>query len=626
MSNNYEVVILGSGISGSLLAAVLAKNDIRVAIIDSGTHPRFAIGEATVPETTTNLKIMGRLFGLPEIAKLANFFDHRDCVGSSHGVKRGFSFCYHRDHQKHNPEETTQTATLSPPFGPDSHWFRQDTDQYMLTVAARHGADVYQSTVVSDFRLLDDRVELSSDKGDFHAEFLVDASGPFSPFARKMQLRETPTKLMTKSRGIFTHMVGVGRYDDQVRRVEHGMPYSMDQTTLHHLFPGGWMWVIPFNNHAQSTNTLCSVGVMFESEKSPKTDASPEEEFEAFLARYPSIGEQFKTAKAVRKWVSSPRIQYSSSKLWEGRYFALPHAAAFIDPLFSTGLNLTAHAVNLLGDALIDSFRSGRLHTERLRTLERQVLNKVSVYDKLVATSFKAFRSFELWNAWYRVWEIGTYFNTLGAMRCILKHEQTGDPAFLRARFSEEYASPLAYGVQGYASLFDSMSTLVGKVDRGELDEVAGVNAMYEELARFPAMPTFISRRERSVRTIGTFTLGRLIRMFIWGKTRGPADTKHYYDFSLVTFCRAILASWRSYRRRRAGVAVQPLWDMLFERSSNEARAEVGIPARTQARPLEVPPREDRGTRVPVATNGVVSGRERERDSVPMAAHMAPTP
>jgi FADH2 O2-dependent halogenase len=622
MSRNYEVVILGSGISGSLLGAVLARNGVRVAILDSGTHPRFAIGEATVPETTTNLKIMGTLFGVPEITKLGNFFSHRDEIGSSHGIKRGFTFCYHRDHEAHRAQETTQTSTLSPPFGPDSHWFRQDTDQYMLSVAARYGADVYQTTQVTDFELREDCVVLSSTRGEFRAELMVDASGPFSPFAKKMQIRETPTTLQTRSRGIFTHMVGVGRYDDQVSKARHGMPYPMDQTTLHHVFPGGWMWVIPFNNHAQATNPLCSVGVMFESDKSPKTDLPPEEEFAAFLARYPSIGEQFKTAKAVRNWVSSPRIQYSSTRLWEGRYFALPHAAAFIDPLFSTGINLTAHAVNLLGDALIESFRTGRLQAERLRTVESQVLHKVAVYDRLVATSFKAFRSFELWNAWFRLWEIGTYFNTLGAMKCILRYEQTGDVAFLRERFDRRYASPLAFGVAGYAELFERMASLVDQVDRGELAEAAAVDEIYAALARFPAMPSFISRRDRKARTMGTFTLLPLVRMFLWGRTRGPADTRHYYDFSLATFCKAILRSERAYRRHHAGVRTQPLRDMVLARSSNEPPSSLGVPASAAVRPLAVPRREERDLEALAPANDAIAGGE--GGGLPVAVHLAP--
>ena len=29
----------------------------------------------------------------------------------------------------------------------------------------------------------------------------------------------------------------------------YGLPFSVAEGTLHHVFEGGWLWVIPFNNH-----------------------------------------------------------------------------------------------------------------------------------------------------------------------------------------------------------------------------------------------------------------------------------------------------------------------------------------------------------------------------------------
>lgn len=621
MVQHYEVVILGSGISGSLLAAVLAKNGVKVALIDAGTHPRFAIGESTVPETTTNLKIMANLFDIPELAEFANFFIHRDKVGASHGVKRGFSFCYHRPHQPHVPVETTQTATLSPPFGPDSHWFRQDTDQYVLTIAAQYGAEIFQGSTVTELSVRDDQVEVLLDKGAFKAEFVVDATGPFSPFAKQMGVRETPCALKTQSRGLFTHMVGVKSWDVLFGRKQHGMPYRMDQSTLHHLFDGGWMWVIPFDNHEQATNKLCSVGVMFDPRKFPKTDISPEQEFAEFLQRYPSIGEQFDSARAVRKWVSTPRIQYSCTKLSAGRYFALPHAAAFIDPLFSTGLNLTAHAVNTLADVLLDAFRTGELDQQRLRGIEKQVMRKVEIFDRLVATSFDTFRSFPLWNAWYRIWEIGTYFNALGAMRCLMKYRETGDKRDLRARLAAPWAEPLAWSVEGYPMLFENSAAAVERFVRGECTEAESVRAIYAELDHFDSMPSFITRREEEIRTIGTFTVPRLLRMYLWGRMRGPADTKRYYDFTVGSFLGEITSTYLPYLSRHALLPLQPLWDMFFSRSSNQISREGARRANDLPRKLRLsvlmPTGTDMAAEMPMARES--NGRMQAQPAMVMA-------
>jgi FADH2 O2-dependent halogenase len=573
MNDQYDAIILGSGIGGTLLATILARRDIRVALIDREQHPRFAIGEATVPETSLNLKMMSELYEVPEIAHLANFFDLRDQVGPTHGVKKGFTFCHHRHGERHDAVETTQTATLSPPMGPDCHWFRQDTDQYMLTVAARYGARVMQKTQVTDIQVNDDGVVVATDAGTLHGQIVIDGTGAFSPFAKQMGLRENPSRLMTRSRGMFTHMVGVGRYDEVVPRSDHGMPYPIDQTSLHHLFPGGWMWVIPFDNHDQSTNNLCSVGIMYDIDKHPPTDASPQEEFEAFLRNHPSVAEQFANAQVVRKWVSTSRVQYSSEHLYSGRYVLLPHAAAFIDPLFSSGLVLTTHAVNLLGEALIAGFQLGTFPEDGLREYERQMLVKLRVFDRLVATSFKSFASFQLWNAWLRVWEIGTYFNTLASIRCMVRYLQTGHKDEIRARYGALYGKPLAYNVDGYEALMDAMVAAVEAVDSGKIATEDGTRAIYEALGRFDAMPSFITRREPELRSMGSFTLVPLLRMLIWGRTQGPDSARHFYDFSLLTFTRwAITMQW-SYTIRHLRKLAQPLQLMWLARHPGRTRA-----------------------------------------------------
>ena len=46
----YDVAILGSGLASATLATVLARHKLSVLMLESGSHPRFAIGESVVPE------------------------------------------------------------------------------------------------------------------------------------------------------------------------------------------------------------------------------------------------------------------------------------------------------------------------------------------------------------------------------------------------------------------------------------------------------------------------------------------------------------------------------------------------------------------------------------------------
>ena len=70
--NQYDVIIIGSGIAGALTGAVLAKSGLNVLILDSAQHPRFSVGEAATPESGFLLRLLSKRFDIPEIAYLSH--------------------------------------------------------------------------------------------------------------------------------------------------------------------------------------------------------------------------------------------------------------------------------------------------------------------------------------------------------------------------------------------------------------------------------------------------------------------------------------------------------------------------------------------------------------------------
>ena len=69
----YDVAILGTGIGGTILGAILARHGQKVLLIEQGVHPRFTIGESTIPETTILFRILAARYGVPEIGNLATY-------------------------------------------------------------------------------------------------------------------------------------------------------------------------------------------------------------------------------------------------------------------------------------------------------------------------------------------------------------------------------------------------------------------------------------------------------------------------------------------------------------------------------------------------------------------------
>ena len=182
--STYDCIILGSGIGGSMLGAILARHGLQVLLLDSVAHPRFAIGEATTPDTNLRLKLLSGKYDLPEIGHLSAFEPLRDNVSPACGVKRAFSFLYHREGQEQRPLESQQYPTRAPPMGADCHFFRQDTDAYMLSVALNYGCQVRQSTQVKDLEFEEDCVHLTTNHGErITTKYVVDAAGFRSPLA-----------------------------------------------------------------------------------------------------------------------------------------------------------------------------------------------------------------------------------------------------------------------------------------------------------------------------------------------------------------------------------------------------------------------------------------------------------
>jgi FADH2 O2-dependent halogenase len=405
----YDVAIIGSGFSGSSLAAILARQGQRVVVFEAKSHPKFAIGESMILETSEVLRATAELFDVPELAYFSseNYFA---LAGTSHGVKRHFSYLHHTTGQPQDKAHSLQAVIPRQPHGHEMHLFRQDTDAFLTATAVAYGANVLQETPVKEVDVQADGVEIVTAKGErYRANFVVDAGGFRSLLADRFDLRDM--NLQTHSRTIFTHMVNVPCYNDVGGSTqEYGIPYRLSEGTLHHIFRGGWLWVIPFNNHPQATNPLCSVGLLLDPRIHPeRPDLSPEEEFYAFVGQYPSSAAQFAGARSVRAWTRTGRIQYSSKQVVGDRFCLLGHAAGFIDPLFSKGLYVTSMSTALCAHLLLKAKETGDYSAAAFQRLEEQTLAYVRTNDRLVANSFRAFSHPKLWQVYSVLWLLGAY-------------------------------------------------------------------------------------------------------------------------------------------------------------------------------------------------------------------------
>ncbi|MGJ3246477.1 MAG: NAD(P)/FAD-dependent oxidoreductase [Elainellaceae cyanobacterium] len=411
-----DVAIIGSGIAGSTLAIILARQGLRVVVFEADNHPKFAIGESMILETSEVMRSLAELYDVPELAYFSseNYFDH---IGTSHGVKRHFSYLHHVQGQPFNTQHTLQAVIPEQPHGHELHLYRQDTDYFLATVAVRYGATVLQKTPIQSVEIHPHGVHLSTKTGQIvEADYVVDAGGFHSVLAMQFDLRHH--NLQTHSRAIFTHMVDVPCFH-QVSdpKQAYGLPFFLSEGTLHHVFEGGWLWVIPFDNHARSTNPLCSVGLMLDPRRYPlQSDLSPETEFYQFIQQFPGIAPQFQSAKAVRPWTRTGRLQYSAQQVVGDRFCLLGQAAGFIDPLFSKGLYTALICTSVLADRLLAARATRDYSAAGFQVVEDITLAFIQANDRLVANAYRSFVHYDLWTSYLVLWLLGAYLELVKLM------------------------------------------------------------------------------------------------------------------------------------------------------------------------------------------------------------------
>jgi tetracycline 7-halogenase / FADH2 O2-dependent halogenase len=515
--HDFDVAILGNGLSGSLLATILSKQGVSVVLIDGEQHPRFAVGESTIPHTSLLISLLAEKYDLPELDDLIDAEGLAKRVCATCGIKRHFGYVYHRPGQTYNPTEGLQFGTAA---RDENHWFRQDTDAYLHNLAVHYGAVPRQKTKITEIEIDAGGVRLQTSAGEeIRARYLVDGTGYRSILADRFGLRENPTRLKHHSRTLFTHMVDVPPFDD----AHNPLPISYHNGTLHHCFERGWFWVIPFNNNPLSTNPIISVGLTIDPRRYPKPELSPEQEFNEFLRRYPSVAEQFEGAKAVRPWVSTGRLQYSSKKTTGYRYCLMSHASGFVDPLFSRGMFNTVEVITALLDPLLEALKTDNFDEEPFRSIDAQQQLVLDYNDNLVNCSFISWNDFDLWNAWLRVFGLGTFLAEFHLMNGMSDYTRTSNPSYLKGPTKDpvfcDFEDP------DYAEFFRESVKAVEAVEAGTLDAKDAADRIFK-LADSYTFEVPIRKdalvRARWVREEDQLTergLGRVRRGFRWALT-----------------------------------------------------------------------------------------------------------
>jgi tetracycline 7-halogenase / FADH2 O2-dependent halogenase len=415
-----EVVIVGSGFAGTILGRVLALAGRSVLIVERARHPRFALGESSTPLAAIALERLAAREGCGDLGALAAAGRWgRELPELRRGVKRGFTFYRQRAGEPFANGEDNEARLLvaaSPDEEiADAHWLRADVDAYLARRAVEAGAVLWEGCELEGVEIaggvdgtgvegdgpvrltgrrtseagIDERVEVS-------AEFVVDGSGVGGLLARQLGLGSAETAT-PETELLFGHFAGVRRFADVARGGGAAMPagpYEDDRAAVHHVLDEGWMYVLRFDPEDAAGRAPASAGfVLRRAAAAELAGLGPEAAFAEMLRRYPSLAATFAGARPVRPVGRVARLARRTARSHGRRWLLLPHAYAFFDPLFSTGIAWSLAGVERAAELLAGA---GPPPAAGLERYGRLLAAEADHLDRLVAGAWAAMPNFAL--------------------------------------------------------------------------------------------------------------------------------------------------------------------------------------------------------------------------------------
>jgi flavin-dependent dehydrogenase len=326
MTENFDVIVIGGGPSGSTVAGFLNQMGRRVLLLEREVFPRHHIGESMIAAT---IDILAEI-GLEEKLRAANF-----------PVKSGGCFIWGQT------EDPWCIRFEEIPGRPTSYQVKRSVfDKILLDHVAECGVDVRQGHRVTEVLQADGRVvgvAFTDPAGRRHtatALYTVDASGLASVVAGRMSRRLPVDEL--KNMALYGYWKG-----------EHPAPAKLGGDIRAHdrnniiikMLSDGWLWFIPLGDPGGSGdpgNREISVGFVGPRTSLPENGGKAA--LEQFYLRRIRETDEWKyllqhaaytgTFYTVKDW------SYRSEQMAGPGYFTVGDASCFVDPILSSGVFL----------------------------------------------------------------------------------------------------------------------------------------------------------------------------------------------------------------------------------------------------------------------------------------------
>ncbi|MBD9362726.1 NAD(P)/FAD-dependent oxidoreductase [Methylomonas fluvii] len=323
---DHDVVVVGGGPAGSTAATLLAQYGHKVLLLESGTHPRFHIGESMLPFSEPIIQRLGIDWSAGNLSKSGAVF-----IDEATEQRMYFPLSIHR--------KTYQIERA--PF-----------DQMLFENAAKYGVETHQQEKVLDVSCQADGVNIVSDKSRYRSRYLIDATGRSALMGRKDKGIKRIENLGKFA--VYTHFENIQAGEEADELFRSGNIYVP-------VVDIGWIWIIPL------AGRRLSVGLVVQKER-PK-DCDAEELLRRYLTASPLLSCLLTGAEQVAPVRVEADFSYTNQSRYGVRYACCGDAAGFLDPVFSSGVFLAFTSAARIADRVHIGLSDGReadpdLHAE----------------------------------------------------------------------------------------------------------------------------------------------------------------------------------------------------------------------------------------------------------------------